>query len=173
MWPPPFTFNSHSYHRDMELQQIEDRAIELDELEKSILETLENARKDLVDAQADTRAIRFINDIDKFLKGLVDEVSKHSTIDERFAVLANGVGKLAEYAKSEPTRLRDRAVAANEKVIVIEGTVGLIRSRKESYIGKAAAIKRVVDGTGDPKHPEKISTMREAERIKRLKKSDS
>lgn len=145
----------------------------MQELEESMTTTLEEARKEFLEAQAEMRAVRFINDIDKFLRGLVDEAAKGSTSEDRLLVLANGINKLAEYTKNEPARLRDRAVALNERVTVIEGTLTMVKNRKSSYAGRVEAIRRVVEGDTDPRHPEKISTVREAERIKKQKKIDS
>lgn len=157
----------------MELQQLEDRALELEEIESSFSAALDVAKKELVESQAELRVIRFIGDVEKFIKNLTEEAGKVQTTDERFTIVASGLARLAEYSRAEPIRIRDRVVATSERVAVIEGTLGMIKSRRISYLGKVEAIRRVVDGTGDPKHPEKISTVREAERVKKLRKADS
>lgn len=157
----------------MELQQLEDRALELEEIESSFSTALDVAKKELVESQAELRVIRFIGDVEKFIKSLTEEAGRVQTTDERFAIVASGLARLAEYSRAEPIRIRDRVVATSERVAVIEGTLGMIKSRRISYLGKVEAIRRVVDGTGDPKHPEKISTVREAERVKKLRKADS
>jgi chromosome segregation ATPase len=157
----------------MQLQQIEDRIVELTEVIGSLEENLANARHEQQEAQADMRCTKVLNEIERFIKSVNDEISRNESHDEKVKIAVGGLAKLGEFARTEPLRLRDRAIALSERVAVIEGTISFIGGRRGSYEGKAAAINRVVDGTGDPRHPEKISTVREAERIKKQRKTDT
>lgn len=173
MRPPPFTFKANQYHPVMELPQLEDRILEIGDIEATIGGTLDASKRELLEAQAEIRSIRVLNEIEKFIRGLNDEVAKAVTQEEKLVIVASGLGKLAEYVKAEPIRLRDRVIAITERVAVLESTSGFLRDRKGTYAGRVAAINRIVEGEGDPRHPEKISTVREAERIKKQRKSDT
>ena len=66
-----------------------------------------------------------------------------------------------------------KVATTTERASVLESAVSFLQNRSKIYLGKRDAILRVLEGTGDPRHPEKISTIREAEKMKKQKKNDN
>ena len=94
-------------------------------------------------------------------------------MENKAEFVVNAVKQLNEYLQNEIQKIQSRVIVATERVSVLESTVSFLQNRSNIYLGKRDAIVRVLEGTGDPRHPEKISTIREAEKMKKQKKDDS
>ena len=154
-------------------ENIEERVAELDEVDKSIVAAAENAKKEFAVAKSELQSLKALAEIEKFVRLLLEDIAKQPTTEERFSAAFAGLSSISDYTKNESARIKDRVVILNERISVLESTASYLTTRKVSLLGKKAAIERVVDGTGDPRHPEKISTIRNAEKVRKQHKSDS
>ena len=113
-----------------------------------------------------------ISEVEKYLKGLSQDISR---ADEslRIKIAFDGIQKLIEICSTESKKIQNRVVSLEERTKVLDGVSDFIKGRSSSYTGRLEAIERVVSGDTDPRHPEKISVVREAERIKKQKKVDN
>jgi len=119
------------------------------------------------------QSLKALAEIEKFVRLLMEDIAKQPTTEERFNAAFTGISSISDYTKNESARIKDRVVILNERISVLESTASYLTTRKVSLQGKKAAIERVIDGTGDPRHPEKISTIRNAEKVRKQNKSDS
>lgn len=155
----------------MKIEQIEERLLEVNEIEAPFIKLLETTRNELHEVKLDARSIKHLEDIKTFSQSVIDGVKKIDEQDKlNFAI--NSFKQLNEHTKSKIQEIQTRVITTTERISVLESTIEYLRNRSISYVGKKEAITRVLEGTGDPKHPEKISTLREVERIKKSKKGD-
>lgn len=156
----------------MQTEQIKERLQEAQEIFDVISKTRESSINELKDAKEDLRSIKVISEVEKYLKNLSQDVYKaEDTLKLKIAF--EGIQKLIEICSAESKKLQNRVVSLEERTKVLDGVSDFIKGRSSSYAGRLEAIERVVSGDIDPKHPERISVVREAERIKKQKKGDN
>ena len=155
----------------MNVDQINERIAELGDIELPFINSLETTKKELVEAKLDTRVLKKLEEIKTFTQTVV-EGSEKTSVENKAEFVVN-VKQLNEYLQNEIQKIQSRVIVATERVSVLESTVSFLQNRSNIYLGKRDAIVRVLEGTGDPRHPEKISTIREAEKMKKQKKDDS
>ena len=156
----------------MKIEQIEERITELKDIEQSFNDTLETTKKELVEVRLDTRVLKKLEEIKSFTQTVIEGTEKTPS-ENKAEFVINAIKQLDEYVKNEIQKIQMKVVTTTERVSVLESAVSYLRNRSNSYVGKKDAIVRVLEGTGDPRHPEKISTIREAEKMKKQKKDDS
>lgn len=156
----------------MQTEQIRERLQEAQEIFDVISKTRESSANELKDAKEDLRSLKVISEVEKYLKNLFLDVNR---ADEtlRLKIAFEGIQKLIEICSSESKKLQNRVVSLEERTKVLDGISDFVKGRSSSYSGRLEAIERVVSGDTDPKHPERISVLREAERIKKQKKGDN
>ena len=156
----------------MNIDQINERIAELGDIELPFINSLETTKKELVEAKLDTRVLKKLEEIKTFTQTVV-EGSEKTSVENKAEFVVNAVKQLNEYLQNEIQKIQSRVIVTTERVSVLESTVSFLQNRSNIYLGKRDAIVRVLEGTGDPRHPEKISTIREAEKMKKQKKDDS
>ncbi len=156
----------------MQTEQIKERLQEAQEIFDVISKTRESSINELKDAKEDLRSLRVISEVEKYLKSLSQDINR---ADEtlRLKVAFEGIQKLIEICSAESKKLQNRVISLEERTKVLDGVSDFIKGRSSSYSGRLEAIDRVVSGDTDLRHPEKISVLREAERIKKQKKGDN
>jgi len=156
----------------MNIDQINERIAELGDIELPFIDTLETTKKELVEAKLDTRILKKLEEIKTFTQAVI-EGSEKTSAENKAEFVISAVKQLNEYLQNEIQKIQSKVIVATERVSVLENTVSFLQNRSKIYLGKRDAIVRVLEGTGDPRHPEKISTIREAEKVKKQKKDDS
>jgi hypothetical protein len=155
----------------MQYEHIDAMSAEIDVIVTPIRATLEQAREESSQARASTVTLKALGELERFLKGLQDEIVRAPEPD-KLRVAAQGITKATEFLTGEQLRVRERVVSTNERVSVLESVVGHLTSHQGSLLARKSAVERVVEGDTDPRHPEKISVVREAERVKKTKKAE-
>lgn len=156
----------------MQTEQIRERLQEAQEIFDVISKTRESSFSELKDAKEELRSLKVILEVEKYLKNLSLDINRaDETI--RLKVAFEGIQKLIEICSTESKKLQNRVISLEERTKVLDGISDFIKGRSSSYSGRLEAIERVVSGDTDPKHPERISVLREAERIKKQKKGDN
>jgi len=155
----------------MQYEHIDAMSAEIDVIITPIRATLEQAREESSQARASMVTLKALGELERFLKALQDEIARAPETD-KLGVSVLGIAKATDFLAGEQLKVRERAVLTNERVAVLESVVGHLTSHQNSLLTKKAAVDRVVEGDTDPRHPEKISVVREAERVKKAKKAE-
>jgi hypothetical protein len=155
----------------MQYEHIDAMSAEIDVIITPIRATLEQAREDSAQARASMVTLKALGELERFLKGLQEEIVRAPEPD-KLRVAALGIAKATDFLAGEQLRVRERTVSTSERVAVLESVVGHLTSHQNSLLTKKEAVDRVVEGDTDPRHPEKISVVREAERVKKAKKAE-
>jgi hypothetical protein len=155
----------------MQYEHIDAMSAEIDVIVTPIKATLEQAREEASQARATMVTLKALGELERFLKGLQEEIVRAPEPD-KLRVATLGITKATEFLAGEQLRVRERTVSTNERVAVLESVVGHLTSHQGALLSRKAAVERVVEGDTDPRHPEKISVVREAERVKKAKKAE-
>lgn len=156
----------------MKYENIEEMSAEIEALISPIRATLVQAKEDLVVARASSGSVKALGDLEKFLKGLQEEIGRTQEQDKTKVALV-GIARATEFLVAEQQKVRDRIVSSGERVTVLESVVAHVDSHRTALLTRKEAVERVMEGDLDERHPEKISVVREAERVKKTKKQDS
>lgn len=156
----------------MKIEQIEERIAELKDIEQPFNDTLETTKKELIEARLDTRILKKLEEIKSFTQNVIER-AENTPSENKAEFVINTIKQLNEYAKNEIQEIQMKVATTTERASVLESAVSFLQNRSKIYLGKRDAILRVLEGTGDPRHPEKISTIREAEKMKKQKKNDN
>jgi len=156
----------------MKYEEIETRVSEIEEISTMLRNTLERARSEFVESQVEMRFIRQLGEIERFAVGLLESAKKSTSQEELNSIFVTGIEKMIEHARVESTKIKEKLPAMRERVAVLESFSSFLDDKKVTLIGKKEAIERVINEEGDPRHPEKISTLREAERVRKNRKQN-
>lgn len=114
---------------------------------------------------------KFAN-MEKYAKDMI-ELIKKSPDEKKVAMAIEGFSKVSDYCRAEQKLFSDNVVKLKERQMTLKSIVENFDKHIQSLEAKKQAIERVASGDIDPKHPEKISTVREAEKLKKSKKQDN
>lgn len=156
----------------MKYEHIEEMSAEIETFISPIRATLVQAKEDLVVARAISGSVKPLGDLEKFLRGLQEEVGRAQDQDKAKVALV-GIARATEFLVNEQQKVRDRIVSTGERVAVLESVIAHVDSHRSALLSRKEAVERVMEGNTDERHPEKISVVREAERVKKTKKQDS
>jgi hypothetical protein len=156
----------------MKYEEIEPRIDELEEVSKTVAGTLEKAKVELSEAQIEMRFVKQLVEIEGFVSGLMNAARDSMSQEEALRSLIGGLNKIQEYVRAESQRVRERVPAMKERVAVLESLQGFMGDRKRSHVARKEAIERVAADESDTKRPERISTVREAEKLRKARKQD-
>jgi F0F1-type ATP synthase delta subunit len=93
--------------------------------------------------------------------------------EDKMKALIKGMEMIGEFTNIEIMKIPQKKLIAEEKIKTITAVVSEIKQRSDQHEARIIAIERVAAGDVDPKRPERIAVVREAEKLKKVKQSDN
>jgi len=149
----------------MKIELISERLSETEEIANSILELRNSLRNSLNKAKEDSNSFKILNEIEAFTRNVIEEVKKVESDSEKLNITLASLKKLFEYSGAELTNMKNRIISLEEKVSVLNDVENFLNDKKSVYKGKIDAIIRTA-AEENPNRPEKLSTVREAKKLK-------
>lgn len=152
----------------MKIELISERLSETEEIANSILELRNSLRNSLNKAKEDSNSFKILNEIEAFTRNVIEEVKKVESDSEKLNIALASLQKLLETSRIEKANMKNRISALEERVAVLNDIENFLNNKKSIYTGKIEAIMRTA-AEESPVRPEKLSTIREAKKLKTKK----
>lgn len=152
----------------MKIELISERLSETEEIANSILELRNSLRNSLNKAKEDSNSFKILNEIEAFTRNVIEEVKKVESDSEKLNIALASLQKLLETSRIEKANMKNRISALEERVAVLNDIENFLNNKKSIYTGKIEAIMRTA-AEESPARPEKLSTIREAKKLKTKK----
>ena len=156
----------------MKYESIEDTMTELDEIISSFAKTQVETLNQFQAAQIDLQFLKSLSEIEAFVKSILNECMQLPEA-QRGGALVQGYAKIIGALSKEQVRIKDKAVALNERSQVLETVVAHVKNRKESLQARKIAIERVASEESGNKRPERVAIKREADRLKKSQEENT
>lgn len=152
----------------MKIELISERLSETEEIANSILELRNSLRNSLNKAKEDSNSFKILNEIEAFTRNVIEEVKKVESDSEKLNIALASLQNLLETSRIEKANMKNRISALEERVAVLNDIENFLNNKKSIYTGKIEAIMRTA-AEESPARPEKLSTIREAKKLKTKK----
>ena len=152
----------------MKIELISERLSETEEIASSILELKNSLRNSLNKAKEDSNSFKILNEIEAFTRNVIEEIKKTESDSDKLNIATANLQKLLESSRAEISNIKSKISSLEERVSVLNDIENFLNDKKNIYKGKIEAILRAADDE-KPARPEKLSTIREAKKIKNKK----
>jgi phage shock protein A len=154
----------------MNYENIEPAIAEIKSLIEPLKKSLNDLEASISQASAELSVAPKLSNMEKYAKDMI-ELLKKTPDEKKAAVAAEGFQKISEYCKVEQKLMSENVVKLKERQATLKSVIEHFDKHITSLEARKQAVERVANDDVDPRHPEKISTVREAEKLKK-KNSD-
>jgi len=137
---------------------------------KSSVDPLKKSLNDLdqsiSQATAELSVTSKLANMEKYAKDMIDLIKK-APDEKKIAAAVEGFSKISEYCRAEQKMMSDNVIKLKERQSTLKFVVEHFDKHIQGLEARKQAIERVANDEVDPRHPEKISTIREAEKLKK------
>jgi hypothetical protein len=155
----------------MTYENIDPTLIEINIMADPIRKMLASSIQASNQAIVELAFVKKFQSIEKYLNDLLEGI-KNVPEEKKVSALTEGLTTLSSFCKNEQKVLNENVIKASEKIKTLQDVVGHIDTHTMQLANKKKAIERVAFEETDPKHPEKISVQREAEKLKKSRKQE-
>ena len=155
----------------MNYENIEPTIAEIKSLIDPLKKSLNESNLSINQASAELAANPKLANMEKYAKDIL-ELLKKTPDEKKIAVAIEGFSKISDYCRAEQKAAADNIIKLKERQITLKSVIDYFDKHILALENRKQAIERVANDEIDPKHPEKISTIREAEKLKKSKKQE-
>lgn len=155
----------------MNYENIEPAIVEIKSLIEPLKKSLNESELSINQAMAELSVAPKLSNMEKYAKDMIDLLKK-APDEKKVAIAAEGFQKISEYCKAEQKLMSENVVKLKERQSTLKSVIEHFDKHVQGLEAKKQAIERVANDEVDPRHPERISTVREAEKLKK-KNSES